>query len=134
MKMRKAHNIPDTTELKEVFDTEIATVYFYDNIVIVEAVEGITLSYKTGFSLLVKGLKYLGNRPWIYISNRVHSYSVNPNDYKYLDQVPTLKGIAVVNHTESGRKNAQLEASFCKKPFKVFDDLTEAYNWGKEFL
>jgi hypothetical protein len=132
MKLRRSHNIPDSAQLKEVFDTEVATIFFYDNIVIVEALEGVTLSYKTSFSVLVKGLKYMGNRPWVYISNRVHSYSVNPNDYKYLNEIPSLKAIAIVNYTETGRKNAQLEAAFCKKPFKVFDDLTGAYEWVKQ--
>ena len=48
--------------------------------------------------------------------------------------IPNLKGIGIVSTTERGRSNAQLEAKFFKKPFKVFDDMKSAYLWGKELL
>jgi len=115
-------------------DTDIGMVYFYDNIVVFEAKEGIIMSYKTGFSILLKGLNYLGPKRWVLISNRVHSYSIKPMDYKYLNKVPTLRAVGVVNYSEVGHSNAQLEAKFCKKPFQMFDDLTEAVIWSKGYL
>ena len=115
-------------------ETEIGMVYFYDNIVVVEAKEGIIMSYKTGFSILLKGLSYMGNRPWVYISNRLHSYSIKPTDYKYLNKVPTLRAVGVVNYNEVGHANAELEAKFCKKPFQTFDNILDAVIWGGTYL
>jgi len=134
MKAPKRHNLPDYVELTDLVETEVASVYFYGNLAVVEVSEGINLSYKNGFSLLLNGLRILGTKPWIYISNRVNSYSVDPNDYKYLNNVPTLKGIAIVDAKESGKVNAQLEGSFSKKPFKIFLSMVDAFEWANTIL
>lgn len=128
------HNLPSGFQLKKKTETDIGMIYFYNGIVIFEAKEGVVLSYKTGFSILLKGLNYLGTKPWVYISNRVHSYSIKPMDYKYLNKVPTLRAVGVVNYSEVGHTNAELEAKFCKKPFHMFNNLTEAAIWGKGYL
>ncbi|MBG43156.1 MAG: hypothetical protein CL530_04235 [Aequorivita sp.] len=128
------HNLPSDFQLKKKTETDIGMIYFYNGIVIFEAKEGVVLSYKTGFSILLKGLNYLGTKPWVYISNRVHSYSIKPMDYKYLNKVPTLRAVGVVNYSEVGHTNAELEAKFCKKPFHMFNNLTEAAIWGKGYL
>jgi len=134
MEMADPHKLTVEAELEHVLRTDLVTVYFYTDIVIVEAKEGVTLSYKTAFSILVMGLKYVGSRPFVYIANRVNSYSVNPNDYVYLEKVPTLKGIAIVTPTELGKKNAELELNFFRKPMEIFDNVSEAYLWGKQLL
>jgi hypothetical protein len=134
MQKKIPHSLPADFQLKKTLDTDIGMIYFYENIVIFEAKEGIIMSYKTGFSILLKGLNYLGSKRWVLISNRVHSYSIKPMDYKYLNKVPTLSAVVVVNYSELGHSNAELEAKFCKKPFHVFDNLTEAVIWGKGYL
>ncbi|WP_310991767.1 hypothetical protein [Aequorivita marina] len=128
------HKLPAEFQLSDVIETEIGTVYIYDNILIFEANEGIVLSYKTGFSILLKSLRILKTKPWIYISNRVNSYSFNTMDLKYLNHVPTLKAIAVVNHSEYSKMNAELEDKFISKPFKTFYNVYDAADWGKAYL
>lgn len=100
--------------------TDLADIYFYENVVVVEALEGVTISYKTGFEILARGLRIFGRKPFVYIANRINSYSVNPNDFKYLVSSPTLKGIAIASQLESGRKNAALEKAFSKKATGIF--------------
>lgn len=134
MKPSNPHDFPENEKLRHVLKTDIADIYFYDLVVVVEAHEGVTISYKTGFEILTKGLKYIGRKPFIYIANRVNSYSVNPNDFKYLEKIPTLKGIAIASALESGRKNAELEKSFSKKPMEIFESIEEAYEWGMNIL
>ncbi|OAD91343.1 hypothetical protein A7A78_12345 [Aequorivita soesokkakensis] len=128
------HNLPNDFQLKSKLETDIGVVYFYGNIVVFEANEGVTLSYKTGFSVLLKGLTIVGTKPFVYISNRTNSYSIKPMDYKYLNKVPTLKCVGIVTYSEVGHSNAELESNFCKKPFRIFENLTEAVIWGKGFL
>lgn len=128
------HNLPSDFKLEKVLDTDIGTAYFYGTLVVVEAKEGIVISHKNGFSALLKGLAFLGTRPWVYISNRVESYSVKPTDYKYLNKVPTLKAMVVVAYSEIARSNAELESKFCKKPFRVFENLNLAVIWSKDFI
>ena len=134
MKLTNPHNFPEEEKLNHFMKTDIADIYFYKNVVVVEALEGVTLSYKTGFEILAKGLKVMGGKPFVYIANRINSYSVNPNDFKYLASIPSLKGIAVASKLESGRKNAELEKIFSKKTFEVFESIEEAYQWALELL
>ncbi len=128
------HKLPPEFQIKKIMETDIGMVYFYNTIVVFEANEGVTLSYKTGFSILVKCLALIGTKPCVYISNRVNSYSIKPMDYKYLNKVPTLKCCGIVTYSEVGHSNAELESKFCKKPFRIFGNLTEAVLWGKGFL
>ena len=134
MKLTNPHNLTASVTLKHVMETDIVTVYYYDDIVIVEAQEGVTLSYQTAFSILVKGLKYTCMNPFVYISNRINSYSLNPNDYIYLEKIPTLKGIGIIAPTEIGRQNAEMELNFFNKPMEIFNSVSDAYHWGKNLL
>ncbi|MEM0516993.1 MULTISPECIES: hypothetical protein [Aequorivita] len=134
MNLNPPHNLPSNFKLEKVLETNIGIIYFYGNIVVVEAKEGTTVSHKSGFSTLLQGLAYLGTKPWVYIAHRVQSYSVKPTDYKYLNKVTTLKAMVVVAYSDIARSNAELESKFCKKPFAVFDDLTLAAIWGKQFI
>ena len=128
------HNLPPEFQLTKIMEMEIGNYFFYGNVVIVEAKEGIVLSYKKDLSIVLLILNITEGKPWVYISNRVNSYSIKPLDYKYLNKVPSLKALGVVNYTDAGNLNSDLEAKFCKKPFQRFENLTQAVLWGKGFL
>ena len=127
-------HFPNTLELSDFFSNEAVSVYLYDNFAVIEVNEGATLSFKNGFTLLLKVLTSLGTKPWIYVANRLNSYAVVPTDYKYLNKVPTLKGLAIVSSEKSELNNAHLEKVFFKKPFIIVGTLEEAYDWGKVIL
>lgn len=127
------HKLPDNYQPFYKFDTETLTVYVYDKIGVIEAKEGVTLSIETGFSTLVDGMSLVKDFNWVYISNRINSYSVNPNDYKYLNEIPSLLGVAIVSEDEERLRNTALEEPFCKKPFATFLELKDAFNWA-EFM
>lgn len=128
------HNLPDHYQPLYKFDTKTLTLYVYNKIGVIEAKEGVTLSIETGFSTLLNGMSLVKGFKWIYISNRVHSYSVNPNDYKYLNEIPSLVGIAIVSEDEQRLRNTEVEAPFCKKPFATFFNLHDAFNWAETML
>lgn len=128
------HDLPESVVLKKVLKTELGVAYMYDDVIVFEGNEGVTLSYETAFSILVKGLTYVDKPTWVYISNRIHSYSLNPQDYIYLEKIPELKGIAVVSNNKIGQKNAEMESAFFKKPFQSFSSLSKAFLWAKELL
>ncbi len=92
-----------------VLDTELGTIYFYDNVIVMEGKESVTFSIRTGIFTLLKIVKIVGTKPVVYISNRINSYSVDPNDYKYLEMIPNLKGIAIVSYNEFAGKTAEME-------------------------
>ena len=121
-------------EFIKTIENELGKVHIYKNIIVMEAKSGVTISFETGFSILLNWTKTIGNKPWVYIANRKNSYAVNPTDYKYLEKVPTLKGLAIVTPEGLGRTNAELEANFFKKPFKVFDNLDQAFDWSNSLI
>ena len=106
---------------------------FIDNILIAELNEGILLDVEKNRKLLEIGRKMFKKGSYGYISNRVHSYAVNPRVYLESASTPTLKAIAVVTINPVCRQNAILERQFYKdsNSFEVFNTLDEAINWIK---
>ncbi len=129
-----APRLSEDLDVTEVLDTEIGTIYFYDNILVMEAKEDVLISIKTGLSILLDVVKRVGLKSVVYISNRVNSYSVDPNDYKFLNMIPNLKAIAIVNYSEMNKQTAELEKGFIKKPCKSFNNLSEAKLWAHDML
>ncbi|MEP2937332.1 MAG: hypothetical protein ABJM06_02980 [Gilvibacter sp.] len=134
MEKTKSPHFSDGSKLLDVYESRLGTLYFYQHLVIGEFHEGVNLSYQNAFNILLKSLKYIGTRPIVYISNRVNSYSVQPNDYKYLEKVPNIKGIAIVSSDSSGTSSAMLEAKFVNKNFALFSTIQEAQAWGMNIL
>ena len=134
MKSTNPHSLTVELEPNNVLHSKLLDVYFYDQFVVVEAKEGVTISYQTAFSILIKGMQYCTKKKFFYISNRKNSYSLNPNDYKYLERIPNLAGIAIVTPSELGQKNAELESNFFNKPMEIFDRIESAHAWGMALL
>ncbi len=128
------YTLPSEYQLTDFRQNELGIMYLYTNIVVFEAREGQVVSYNPCFSQLLNQLKVLGPKPWGYISNRTQSYAVKPLDYKYLNKISSLKAFAIVSYSEMTRRNAILEAKFCKKPFHIFDNLLQAMIWTKDHL
>lgn len=115
---------------RKVLDTEIGKIYIYDRIVLMEGKTNVNISIRNGMSILVDVARAVGFRPVVYISNRINAYSVDPNDYKYLEMIPNLKGIAIVTYNEYSYNTARMEENFIKKPFRVFSKLEVAKTWA----
>ena len=114
----------------EVLDTALGKIHILEDCIVMEADPEVQISIKTGLFILLDVVKRVGTRPVVYISNRINPYSVDPNDYKYLEMIPNLKGIAIVAYSELSRERAMLEERFFRKPFKAFSNLTEARHWA----
>jgi len=106
------------------------TIRVHNAIAIIEIGEGVALKFEDGQEIFARLLSIVGSKPWVYISNRVNSYSLDPNDYRHLNQIPTLKGIGVIQYEKSIKTAIELEKMFVKKPFKTFNDLDAAIEWA----
>ncbi len=118
------------SDLTVIIKTKEVLVKIYKTIVIVEISEGIKISYENGIKVFERLKSILGDQPWVYISNRVNSYSLDPNDYRYFNEIETLRGIGVIQYEESIKTASELEKMFIQKPFKTFNDLNSAIEWG----
>lgn len=75
---------------------------------------------------------YFENRHFVYISQRVYNYNVNPTIYLRLKEAKYLCGIAIVSQKTSALNMAAFEKNFAKVPFEVFLELKDACKWAKK--
>ncbi len=118
--------------LKVIINTKEVTIKLYQRVAIIEIAEGTSISYENGIETFQRLMSMIGDKPWAYISNRVNSYSLNPNDYKHFNEIPTLKGIGIIQYKKSIKTAMELEKMFVKKPFQTFDNLDAAIEWALE--
>lgn len=104
----------------------------FDNFLIAVMKEGITVLPEHNEVLIELANKYFKNRPFAYITNRIHSYSVDPNIFKGTSKIENLVAFAVVSQQELSIANASFEKVFLKKPHKSFTKLIDAIAWCEE--
>lgn len=104
-----------------------------NNILISEINEGVTLNKAISDAIIHFAKATFQNRPFVYLTNRVNSYAVDPIIYRDVSQLKNLRGFAVVSQTLSAR-NAEIERLFLNKPFEIFSDLDKAKSWALNTL
>lgn len=130
--------IKDTEFYKEVekeFNYEFGDIYVLKHIVVSEINGGINFNWDDHGKRIVKDIEtYLATKgdTIIYISNRVNSYAVTPQDWlKFFKFSYTLKGYYIVSVNNKGSFNASIEGLFFKNKIKKFNTLYEAINSAK---
>lgn len=113
---------------------DFCEIEVYDNYIIAVMFEGINLTPDKNDILLGIATKYFKNSNFGYISNRIHSYSVDPSIYIETSKIENLVSFAVVSSKQINLSNSQIEKLFFKKPFKHFYFLQEAINWTDEVV
>jgi len=78
--------------------------------------------------------KYFYNKPFVYISNRINIYSIDPTIYHEATKISNLIGVAVVSKNERQRKLTELESKFFDKKLKYFTNIKEALTWKNKIL
>ncbi|WP_281990791.1 hypothetical protein [Aquimarina aggregata] len=74
------------------------------------------------------------NKPFVYISHRIHSFSINPAIHAESSKIPNLIGIAVVSEDPLQKIQTKVEKVFFKKEFKHFTTIQEALVWKDEII
>lgn len=115
---------------------EIGRFCFYPNIIIGEFAEGVHVTKANALEAIQLAQKiYRDTRPFIYISHRLHSYSLDPVGYgEVVNMFPNFKGFAIVSKNKYRRMLANLEKLFIKKPMAVFHTLEDALVWSHGLL
>jgi len=105
-----------------------------NDIVIAEMKEGITfdINYNTQFLKYCKD--HFKEKTYGYISNRIHSYSVNPTVYLDTAKNSNIRAIAIVSSDPMNKGNANIERQFFEYPLEIFNTLDQAIDWMNEIL
>lgn len=103
---------------------------FYEHYVVSTIEEGTILTSNLSLKITEIILAFYKDKPFIYITYRKNSYSVDPLIYQDVSKITTLLGFCVVSQNHFNISNTDVERIFLTKPFKVFTSLIDAKNWA----
>ena len=95
---------------------------------------GIKLDLDKANEIFNACLEHFINKPFVYITIREHSYSVDPLVYIELSKLENFKAMAIVTNSVLGISSTHIEAQFIKKPFKCFTETNKAKEWALSIL
>ena len=122
------------TSILRTIELEFTHLEFHENFVVSWVKENVVLSKKQVFDLIDACSGNYEHKNFVYISNRIYNYNVDPTVYLNLDKVKNLAGIAIVSDKISSLNMAQFEKNFSKIPFETFQELEDAINWTQKIL
>lgn len=120
--------------MSQVQILNFCTITFYDGYMLVVMKEGVSVTSNLQDVLIENALDYYGQKPFVYLTHRVNSYSVDPSIYFETSKLETLAGFGVIAKEYRAKSNAEIEKLFLKKPFRIFEDLNEAISWAKSLI
>ncbi|TVZ51609.1 hypothetical protein [Dokdonia sp. Hel_I_53] len=120
--------------LEDVYILDIGTFYFFEKFVISEFNEGVTVNWESVQEILTIAESHYGvDSKLFYISNRINSYSLYPQDWlKFFKVRNYIHALAIVTYRPIEKTNILLEKLFFKNNIKKFNSLTLAIDWAME--
>ncbi|NRR92595.1 hypothetical protein HSX10_13560 [Winogradskyella undariae] len=115
------------------YNLDISEIFLFDNYIIDQIKEGVHV--EPYFNDLMQNIihKYYYNKPFVYITNRVFSDSINPSDYTEIKGINNLIAFAVVTTDKIVNKNTK-EKHFFNKAYKIFNTIDEAMFWSDDIF
>lgn len=120
----------DTYRIKLVLD--FGEFYVFDKYIIGEVYEGQHVGWDSVKILINKVYEHFGSSDIdvAYISNRIHSYSLQPKDWlNFYRERHKIKSFSIVSYNKLGAMNIALERIFSKAPIRNFSNLETAVDW-----
>lgn len=119
-------------ELEDVYILEFGTFYFFKDFIISEISEDVLFDWELASTVIDLAYGHYGDEPdLVYISNRIHSYSIKPQDWlKFFSNKHPLRAMAVVTKSRTSKINLMLEKFFFASRIKTFSNLEDAADWS----
>ena len=120
--------------MHEELDLEFCTVSIYENYLIVVMNEGIHVTPE--YNEILEGIvvKYFRKTPYVYLTWRKNSYSVDQAIYQKTLQIKNLEGCGIITNAIGSSAKAQIEKQFISIPFQIFETIEEAEVWTQKLL
>jgi len=117
-----------------VHDLSFCRLELHKNYVFAVMHEGIVVDEKNNTILIEIIENHYRNIPFVYITHRINSYSVDPTVYRRTSKIKSLVGLAVVSSMQTQKISVAYEKHFFSKEFCHFHSLKEAIAWKDEIL
>ncbi len=123
-----------TLPLEDVYILDCGIFYFFENLIISEIKEGILFNWEVAKDVIEIAESHYGKGTKVaYISNRVHNYSLVPQDWlKYFKARDSISAFGVVSYSRQERSNILIEKLFFKSKIRKFFSLEKAVDWAIE--
>lgn len=132
MKLRELHILDDVLE---VYPSQIGKLYLYNDLVILEVLEGVHVTFKKLKVIINKINSFYGDRKIGFISNRINTYSIEAIDYpRFAQALPNIMIFTVCYYSLKAAYNLELEKRFLNNPIPSFTSLIDAYNYTKSYI
>ena len=118
--------------MRDSLTFDFCDITIFDYYLVVVMKEGMNITPDYNDILVGIANKYFKKLPFVYITHRVHSYSVDPKIYFETAKIENLKGFAVVSNKFQAKNNVQIEQMFFSKPFEIFTSLDDAISWAEK--
>lgn len=105
-------------------------VVFYENFVIAEALEGVSVNNEVIKDSLKVIFDHFGGQDFTLISHRKNNYSVNIDVYT-AKLMKKVKALAIVSSDSVMKKKALAEQMAFDQSFAFFDNLEDAISWAE---
>ena len=124
----------NTNSFIKKYTLAIGKVEVYDDYMLAQLNEGITLNVETVAELIKIANKHFSDKPFAYITIRKNSYAVDPMMYLKVFEIENLKAIAIVSDKFIDNHNVKIEKHFYNKPMSIYKTTEEAISWAKTYL
>ncbi len=123
---------PKTTKVVEF---PFGTFYLCKNLYVAEINEGVHFDWNKAHQLADLVEEYYGKNAKIgWISNRIHSYSIDPHSWiTFHENYDFLNAGAIITYNELNYMNATIEKQFSRIKIKRCHTLEQAYDWITNF-
>ncbi|MDX1544429.1 MAG: hypothetical protein R3214_10825 [Christiangramia sp.] len=122
-------------QITKIHDLSFGKFFFLENIIISEVTEGISFDWSKGKQIIDLALQHYGQDSSVhYISNRIHDYSVRPQDWrKFGDFQKNLKTYSIITYGKIGYTNLIFEKIFFPSIIYHFTELEKALEFVGEY-
>jgi len=119
----------------EELNLPFGNFYFFENFVVSELHEGIHFDWKRVKILADLILNHYGPvSDLIYLSNRVNSYSIEPQSWlKFEKKYHLFKATGIIAYNNRGGLSVVLERIFSKEKIKKFRRLKDGIDWTLKY-
>ncbi|WP_378187471.1 hypothetical protein ACE939_03915 [Aquimarina sp. W85] len=118
----------------ETHNLDFCSLELYDDYMKVVVYEGVCITLELNNILTEIATQFFKQKPFLYITHRIHSYAVDPTVYFETSQIKNLVAFIIVSNQDIYKKQFKIERTFFKKEFKYFETLEKALAWKEKFL
>ncbi|WP_053992982.1 hypothetical protein [Mangrovimonas sp. TPBH4] len=121
---------PFAKNVEATYCIEIGDFHFFSNYVVAEFRQGTNVAFKDFEEIFDLCDEIFGDQPYGFISNRVHSFSVDLVDaLENSSKVSHIKAYAVVTYNHNTKRMLAIEEHYFSFKRKRFNTLADATEW-----